>query len=115
LKAAGYCGLSTFGVRKVTIPDNGVVQINTHADIIDWKGTRGFCGEESALGQATRHLAAKRTGKADVAEPTGWLSHHAVHDVECWHFLEKLFDWTRTSMHVTWRSAASLFPVTERK
>lgn len=106
---AGYAGISTFGVRNVTNPPSGLKQVNTHVDIIDWKGGRGFVGEESALLQATRHLVAKRTGAADALEPTGWLTHHAVHDSASWEFLERLFEWTAGIAGVHWRSPARVF------
>lgn len=109
LGAAGYRGLTTFGVRKVTNPAPGVQAVNTHVDIVDWKGTRGFAGEDQVLAQAVRHLAARRTGAADAAEPTGWLTHHAVHDEGCWTFLQRLFDATRGLDGIRWRSPAELF------
>ena len=109
LGSAGYLGLSTFGVRKVTNPAPGVIAFNTHVDIIDWKGTRGFCGVDHALGQAIRHLESGRRGHADAREPTGWLTHHAMHDERCWTFLEELFDVTSSIEGVLWRSPADLF------
>jgi hypothetical protein len=109
LPGAGFTGLSTFGARQAKTPFAGLTQINTHVDIIDWKGSRGFCGVESALAQAVRHLVAKRTGAVDDTEPTGWLSHHAVHDEASWDFLRQLFSHTRSSDVVRWRSPGSLF------
>jgi hypothetical protein len=109
LLGAGYVGLSRFGVRKVTNSAGALAEINTHVDIINWKGARGFCGLEQALGQALRHLAARRLGTADASEPTGWLTHHAVHDEGAWNFLADLFDVTRGLDGVTWRSSIDLF------
>lgn len=109
LPGAGFLGLSRFGVRKVTVFPDALAEINTHVDIIDWKGTRGFCGLDHALGQAVRHLAARRLGTAEASEPTGWLTHHAVHDEGAWKFLADLFDATRGLDGVTWRSGIDLF------
>lgn len=109
LHQAGYRGITRFGVRKVTVSTPDFVEINTHVDIIDWKGARGFCGHERALGQAVRHLAARRLGQADASEPTGWLTHHAAHDEGCWNFLADLFDATRGRDGIHWRSSADLF------
>ena len=109
LGAAGYWGLSTYGARKPVPGEWGLVQVNTHVDIIDWKGTRGFVGEAPALGQAVRHLAARRVGAADASEPTGWLTHHAVHDEGDWSFLEKLFEVTRAIPGVRWHAVRELF------
>ncbi len=107
LSAAGLIGLSRFGVRKVT--NSGLIEVNTHVDIIDWKTTRAFCGVEQALGQAVRHLVARRAGTADAEEATGWLTHHAVHDEACWSFLGRLFEATSVLDGVQWRRANALF------
>jgi hypothetical protein len=78
-------------------------------DLIAWRGGRGFVGEEAALGAAVRHLTAKREGRADAGEPTGWLSHHAVHDEAAWAFLERLFETCRPAPGLRWRGAQELF------
>ena len=109
LAAAGYRGLSTYGVRNITNLPFGLTQVNTHVDIIDWKGTRGFCGTQRALGQAVSVLAARRAGEAGAREPIGWLTHHAVHDAAAWDFLESLFDATCGVPGICWRSPGSLF------
>jgi hypothetical protein len=99
--------MSGYGVRTSTAP--GIVQVNTHVDIIDWRGTRAFVGEEAALRMAVKHLASRRTGTADAAEPTGWLTHHAVHDKAAWEFLERLFE--RTKLRgARWIDPVELFP-----
>lgn len=109
LSGAGYCGLSRFGARPAGMQPAGLVQINTHVDVIDWKGSRGFVGEDAALGQAVRHLAARRTGTDGSGEPTGWLTHHAVHDAATWAFLQQLLAATAGVGGVVWRSAPQLF------
>jgi hypothetical protein len=87
----------------------GVIEINTHVDIIDWKGSRGFVGPEQALLQAVRHLAARREGRADATEPTGWLTHHLCHDEPAWSFLAELFEQFGPRQGVIWKSARELF------
>jgi len=109
LAGAGYRGLSRFGARSAASAVPGLVQINTHVDIIDWHGTRGFVGEEAAIAAALVHLQARREARADPAEATGWLSHHLVHDDACWRFLATLFEFTRRHPAVSWRSAEALF------
>lgn len=109
LPEAGLRGLSGFGARAAAEAAAGVAQVNSHVDIIDWRGTRGFVGEEVALRAALEHLAARRSGNADAAEPTGWLTHHAVHDAAAWRFLDHLFE--RTRKHgARWLDARALFP-----
>jgi len=102
LPAAGLHGLSAYGPRAAHLVD-GVTQVNTHVDIVDWRGTRGFVGEEAALGAVLSHLG-RQSG-----EPTGVLTHHAVHDAPAWRFLERLFERTRRG-GARWLDAAALFP-----
>ncbi len=109
LPEAGLRGLSTYGPRRSRHPAPGVLQINTHVDLIAWKGTRGFIGEDVALGLALRHLAARRAGDVDAREPTGVLTHHAAHDEGAWSFLERLFEVTQGTPDVRWRDATELF------
>lgn len=109
LAAAGYAGLSTFGVCRNANAVPGLRQVNTHVDIIDWKGGRCFAGEEAVLEQAVRHLRLKRTGEVAPDEPTGWLTHHAVHDEAAWEFLAHLFEATDRIAGVDWMRPEVLF------
>ncbi len=109
LPGAGYRGISRFGARQARLAAPGLVQANTHVDIIDWRGSRGFAGEDAVLAQAVAHLQALRVGRADADEATGWLTHHAVHDAASWAFMDQLLDATRQREGVAWVPAESLF------
>ena len=109
LAGAGYRGLSRFDPRSSRTAAPGLQQVNTHVDIIDWRGSRGFAGEELVLGQAVRHLRARREGRADPDECTGWLTHHAVHDEAAWTFMAGLLARTQGRPGVRWRTAAEVF------
>lgn len=109
LGALGFRGLTTYLPRKMPTKVD-VAQVNTHVDVIDWHGTRGFLGLEATLQLLVQHLAAKRLAQADPAEPTGLLTHHLVHDTETWEFLGALLDWCAKKPVIKWRSAADLFP-----
>ena len=108
LGSIGVHGFSAFGPRAARQLAPGIVEANTHVDIIDWRGGRGFCGEDAALAAAARHLAARRTGTADSSEPTGWLTHHELHDAAAWKFLSQLFERTRR-LGARWLDAETLF------
>ncbi len=109
LAQAGFRGLSRFGARARAAAWPGLVQVNTHVDIIDWHRTRGFVGEGQALHAALLHLQARRTGQADPHEATGWLTHHLVHDAACWDFLTRLFAFCSEQGAVVWQDADRLF------
>jgi hypothetical protein len=111
LAAAGFRGLSRYGTRAAARAAGDVVQVNTHVDLVAWRSGRGFAGEEASLSAAVQHLAAKREGRADPGEATGWLSHHAVHDEAAWAFLERVFEATRLAPGVRWCSAQELFHI----
>jgi len=113
LRDLGYCGLTAYLARKPGKAP-GLIQVNTHVDVIDWHGTRGFLGLGPTLALLTGHLAAKRLGEADSTEPSGLLTHHLVHDTETWEFLGDLLDWCAKRPNVEWRSAADLFPESGR-
>lgn len=89
LPEAGLRGLSAYGPRPERPPAPGLVQVNTHVDIVAWQASRRFVGDDEALAMARRQLA------LGSGEPTGILTHHAVHDAAAWRFLERLFEATR--------------------
>jgi hypothetical protein len=84
LPELGYAGLSCFEPRR----DRS--RVNAHVDPIAWKAGRRFIGAEKTLNRLTDHLAARRSGAVDAAEPTGFLTHHLVHDAALWDFLGDL-------------------------
>jgi len=91
LPEVGYRGLSTFGVRRRAYPVSGLLQVNTHVDLIDWQSRR-FVGEDTALAMLEQALVASRSG---TDEPIGILSHHLAMDEGAWDFLNSL--WVRIS------------------
>lgn len=109
LAGIGFTGVSTFGARASPSPAPGVRAVNTHADIIDWKGGRRFIGAEAAAAALVAHLQARRLGQADDAEPTGLLTHHLVHDAAAWEFLDELFAALDEHPAVKWLSAGAIF------
>ena len=105
----GFRGLTTYLPRRQAEPVAGLRQANTHVDIIDWHGTRGFLGTEPVLGLLLRHLQARRLGTADITEPTGLLTHHLVHDAASWAFLQRLQDWLSRHPVIRWQPPAMVF------
>jgi peptidoglycan/xylan/chitin deacetylase (PgdA/CDA1 family) len=109
LPALGYAALSTFAPRDAREAAPGLVVVNTHVDIVDWPGTRAFCGDATAVEAACAHLRARREGEADAAEPTGLLTHHLAHDNGCWDFIGRFVSETADHRAAKWLSAAEAF------
>ncbi|MEM6304100.1 MAG: polysaccharide deacetylase family protein [Pseudomonadota bacterium] len=86
LTAWGYRGLSSFYARPAREPVPGLVQVNAHIDPIRWKAGARFAGTEKTLQQCLEHLEARREGRADKAEPTGFCTHHLQTDEATWDF-----------------------------
>lgn len=110
LPGLGFQGLSAFRARRSAEPVPRLSSVNVHVDVIDWRGSRGFAGEEACLAAAVAHLAAKRSGSADADEPTGLLTHHLVQDADCWTFVSRFVAETRDHSAGCWRAARDLFP-----
>ena len=108
LATAGYLGLSTAGPRRQAEPSPGLRQVNTHADLAAWPSGR-FIGSASALGLVVAHLAARRAGRIDAAEPTGLLTHHLVMDRDTAIFIARFLALTREHRAVRWLGAAEAF------
>ena len=108
LPEIGYRGLSTFGPRPRVHPVRGLLQVNTHVDLIDWKGGRRFAGEEKILAALVTAFARAR-GDGGNGEPVGILSHHLAMDAEAWDFLSLLWKRMTKLENVRVCSARELF------
>jgi predicted glycosyltransferase len=104
LSKLGYRGFSAFGERPARHEAQELVQANTHADPIDWAGTRRFLPSEAILAQLARAIA-----NADPAEPIGLLTHHLIHDESGWRFLEALLARLRSYDNLIFPSPRALF------
>lgn len=90
LACVGFRGVSTFGPRKTPEDAPGLVRLNTHVDVIDWRGNRRFVGVETVAENLRLHLEARRHGHVDAAEASGLLTHHLVMVQEDWRGLAAL-------------------------
>ena len=106
LPEIGFSGLSTFGPRRRAHPVRGLLAINTHVDLIDWQGGRGFVGEAAALDALVAALAHARTVSD---EPIGLLSHHLAMDAGAWDFLRSLWENAPTLPGIRIRPSRELF------
>jgi hypothetical protein len=99
LRELGYAALSTFGVCT---ENRGIPEINTHVDIIDFRGTRG-CRQHSVLAKDIAAALSHSFHHGRYA--VGILSHHLVHDEAAFEFLADLFSIARQE---SWLSAPQL-------
>ncbi len=104
LASTGLAGFSTYGWD--CFPEiSGVTQLNTHVDIIDWRGTRGGRPASDLVDELAIALATARKLGGD---PVGILSHHLIHDEAAWEFLRQLFHFSHQHRRIEWCHAASL-------
>jgi len=101
LPGAGYQALSTFRPRPTAEPVPGLLQVNCHVDPILWRQGKRFAGAAGTLEGLRAHLAARRRGQVDPAEPTGLLTHHRDMEEPCWDFLAELLARLRSHPAVT--------------
>lgn len=106
LPTLGFRALSVYGDRPPG--GRGPLRLNTHVDPVDWRGSRGFLGEEAVLGMLLARLARLQSGAADRDEATGILTHHLVHDPACFVFLENLLPAIAEHPACRWHSAETL-------
>ena len=88
----------------------GLSQVNTHLDPVNWRHGRGFIAEQDAINLIYEHLKNKRTGLKDAEEATGLLTHHLAQNEDVWLFCEKLMCHLNQHSAVKWLSANMLWP-----
>lgn len=105
LPGVGFSALSAFGSRPLLGPGRRPFQINTHVDIIDWRGSRG--GRDPAW--LARELAAQlELARIQNRDYVGVLTHHLVHDDAAWRSLELLMAFAAEEDAVQWCRAGDL-------
>jgi peptidoglycan/xylan/chitin deacetylase (PgdA/CDA1 family) len=101
MAAAGFSCLSVFGRPAAA---GALAKINTHVDLIDWRGGRVTRPPEKLIGA----LVDEMSKAAKTNRQVGVLTHHLVHDARAWAFLEGLFRHTAAHPAVRWRDIATL-------
>jgi len=109
LVGAGFCGLSSMWARTIAYPAQGLLQVNTHLDLVNWRHGRGFVGESMALGLICDHLITRRTGDQPGTEPTGILTHHLAQTEAVWDFFPELMHKLGQHPAVEWLDAKSIW------
>ncbi|MEM8916547.1 MAG: hypothetical protein AAGC83_11955 [Pseudomonadota bacterium] len=107
LKGWGFDGLSTDGPPEPAA--HGLVQVNTHIDLVNWRADAAFIGADRAVSAMADNLSQRRQAPGRQSEVTGILTHHLVHDRALWAFLGHLFGLTATHPAIEWVSPHHLF------
>ena len=105
LVKAGFETLSAFGWTATNASSTSICVLNTHIDIIDWKGTRAGKPIETLIKELADALAMARQ---HTYAPIGILCHHLVHDEQAWRFLQSLTDFVEENKNMRWCSAQNL-------
>jgi hypothetical protein len=103
LPALGFAALSTYGRRPAVPPAPGLLQVNTHVDLIAWREG----GRALALSEVVDQLAALIASARD--EPIGILSHHLVMDDAAFGTLDRVLALVLDHPRVRWVPAGALF------
>ena len=111
LSEAGFRGLSSMWARKAKFPAEGLLQVNTHLDPVNWRQDRGFIEKLEAITQIHLHLFGRRTGYLDSDEPTGILTHHLVQTDEVWDFCRELFSRLNKHPATQWLDAGTIWRI----
>jgi hypothetical protein len=109
LRSCGLFAVSRTNPRRTIHPAPGIVEANVHVDLVAWTGSRGFIGEEQALGLLVEHLRARRLRLVSTDEPTGILTHHLVQDEATDAFLDRLVAVTGARAGTRWLDAREVF------
>ncbi len=82
----GFSAVSTFSDNLFHLAP-ALAQVNTHVDLMDWKGGRvGRAESAIAMDITTRLAHAREQGWA----PVGILAHHLVHDAVAWSVMDRI-------------------------
>lgn len=102
LAAAGYAGLSAFGL-KGEAAGTGLVPLSTHLDIMDWQSRSGRAADDLDE-ELAGWIRARIDANSD--QPLGILTHHLVHDARAWVSLAALLEMISAHPSAMWCDAA---------
>jgi hypothetical protein len=77
LPKLGFKGLSTWKPRVTKLAAPGLIQVNAHLDLVDWRHGRVLKSQRTVAGLLLRKLRWRRAKASRTEEPLGILTHHA--------------------------------------
>lgn len=105
----GITHLSRMGPRPSLLAAQDLVQVNAHVAPIRWTSPRSFGDEAEYLCKMIDHLRGRRTGRYDVTEPTGLLTHHLVQDTRSYKFVSELLNVILQHSAARWLDGKEIF------
>jgi hypothetical protein len=105
LAEAGLTTLSQIAPRK-DHPPASIAIADVHLDVVAWRTTRGFIGDDAALGRLIAELRARRDSGDET--PVGVLTHHLVMDSATEDFLARLSDTVVMHRAARWVDTAEM-------
>ena len=109
LPRLGYRGISTWKPRLEASPVKGLLQVNTHLDLIDWRRGRVVKDERLIAGLLLRKLRWRRARRQRASEPLGLLTHHEHWNPVKERIVVRLLEVTRQHPAVRWVSPREAF------
>lgn len=103
LPRIGFAALSTYGARRFGAP--GLRELNTHVDLIDWRGGRVGKPQGAVAADLAASLAMAR---AEGFRPVGVLTHHLAHDEAAWATLDALLALVADHPAASWSAPDAL-------
>lgn len=109
LPGAGYRAVSVFGARPAAVTRQGLLWVNTHVDVIDWRGDRRFIGAGAIAETIILELRRRRAESDGDDEPIGLLTHHLEMQPDDWKDFSALCDILVTHPAARMLSSSALF------
>lgn len=106
LPALGIGGVSQYP-SEPHAPVDGLVRVDAHLDIVDWRNSAGVCDPAALVERLVLFLQMRRKGR--LHGPVGVLSHHRVMLDGSWRFLERLLAATAGFSCVRWLHPDEVF------
>lgn len=91
LPKLGFMAVSSFRLRQSYWATDGLIQLNTHIDPVDWRGGDSAAGCRQSLVVARQSLHDIRVGQVPL-QPLGLLTHHLRHDAAGWDFITEFLE-----------------------
>jgi hypothetical protein len=109
LSGVGFSALSTYGTAGSDTRDLGLSWINTHVDVIDWRGDRRFIGSNAMARCIVNQLSHRRQETTSTVEPLGLLTHHLEMTSEDWFRFKEICQMLMTHPAVRMLGSRDLF------